>query len=209
MRIIENCIPKDYQEEIYKEFTSHDFGWYFDPATVYTKADKPIKDHFTNKICITPQTQDSPQFTHTFYWYGDVVSKYMYLMQPMFFHLQKHGINAKLLKRIKANHMTREHDYPKDFYNVSHIDAPPEELPSNGKVKTFLYYVNDSDGDTFIFNEKLNSKTDLSPDNLTLHSRVTPKAGSGVLFDSYHYHASSHPVNSKRRMVINFIFETE
>ena len=60
---------------------------------------------------------------------------------------------------------------------------------------TVLYYVNNSDGDTFFFDDDLN-----------ITDRVTPKAGKAIMFDGLTYHASSNPSKSYR-LVINMNFE--
>jgi hypothetical protein len=72
---------------------------------------------------------------------------------------------------------------------------------------TLLYYVNDSDGDTFIFNEKVNmydsSKIKEYPEEFTLLKRVSPKMGRAVLFNGLHYHSSSTPTKTDERTAIN------
>ena len=67
---------------------------------------------------------------------------------------------------------------------------------------TAIYYVNDSDGDTLIFE---NDYTGEDPGPLRILKRVTPKAGTLIIFPSKLYHASSSPTKGKRS-VINFIF---
>jgi len=59
-----------------------------------------------------------------------------------------------------------------------------------------LYYLNDSDGDTVIY--------DGDPDSgLTVVERVPPKANRAVVFDGLRFHSSSYPTNCARRTVIN------
>ena len=55
-----------------------------------------------------------------------------------------------------------------------------------------IYYINDSDGDTFL--------------NKTETKRITPKANSAVIFPSNLWHASSNPTKGKR-IVINYVAE--
>jgi hypothetical protein len=74
-----------------------------------------------------------------------------------------------------------------------------------------LYYVADSDGDTIIVDRQLQDD-EPSYDNLKLEDyniihRVTPKQGRAVIFKSNQFHASSPPIESLKRMVINFVFE--
>ena len=72
---------------------------------------------------------------------------------------------------------------------------------------TLLYYVNDSDGDTIIYNEKVDSVnfgvTPEYPDRFSLLDRVSPKQGRAVLFNGMHYHSSSLPKKSENRIAIN------
>ena len=60
---------------------------------------------------------------------------------------------------------------------------------------TGIYYVNDCDGDTFLF------------DGTKEIAKISPKKGRIVIFDGKTLHAGSHPYNSDFRMVINFNFK--
>lgn len=69
--------------------------------------------------------------------------------------------------------------------DAPHIDADRDHL-------VILYYVNDSDGDTLLFNDKLD-----------IIRRVKPKKGRMLLFEGNTLHTSSHPTKSDYRMCIN------
>jgi hypothetical protein len=56
-----------------------------------------------------------------------------------------------------------------------------------------IYYVDDSDGFTFLFNY-----------NNHILDKITPKKGRLLLFDGKIKHASGHPVDFLKRCVINF-----
>ena len=60
---------------------------------------------------------------------------------------------------------------------------------------TGIYYVNDCDGDTFLF------------DGTKEIAKISPKKGRIVIFDGKTLHAGSHPYLSDFRMVINFNFK--
>ena len=66
-----------------------------------------------------------------------------------------------------------------------------------------IYYINNSDGDTIVFDEFYNH----GHCNLTEIDRITPQQGQVLILDSDQYHSSSCPLNSLQRMIINFIFE--
>jgi hypothetical protein len=69
-----------------------------------------------------------------------------------------------------------------------HTDLPFEHL-------VFIYYINDSDGDTVFFKD--DKKTEIK--------RVTPKKGRGVIFDGVINHCSTRP-SKHSRGIINFNF---
>jgi hypothetical protein len=103
------------------------------------------------------------------------------------------------LHRIKANMLLiqDEHNYPYNFYNTPHVDIVGEDSIS------LLYYVNDSDGDTFMFNEC----ESFTGDSLSLQHREPPERNKAVLFDSSKFHSSSSPRKHDKRIVINVVFK--
>jgi hypothetical protein len=107
---------------------------------------------------------------------------------------KKHGIEVKEILRIKANILNKT-----DKQN--HIHPPHVDFPNSHMV--LLYYVNDSDGDTVIFDQDHHSK---KIPELTVNRTISPKAGAAILFDGLTYHSSSSPKNAKERIVLNINF---
>jgi hypothetical protein len=196
MKIIDNFIPKEYADNLYDIISYGNFDWYLHPATIHRR--NSITD-YTHGVVYDGKTQDSPQFVHPFYDEGKV-HPFFDLVEPFKLYMEDHGIYAKRLIRIKANMIMREPDFPLNHYNTPHTDVRDE---NSDNVYSLLYYLNDSDGDTFIFNE-FGLEV---PDKLTVAERVTPKKGRAVFFKSTQYHTSSPPIESFKRMVINFVFE--
>jgi hypothetical protein len=112
---------------------------------------------------------------------------------------EKHNITAKnkQIYRLKSNILTR---HTRIDHHLPHVDRDANHF-------VFLYYVNDSDGDTVFFDKFW--REGIVPDvgELNEKLRVTPKMGTGVLFNGLQYHASSSPVASPYRCVINLTFE--
>ena len=77
----------------------------------------------------------------------------------------------------------------KKVINPFHID---DNLDKN--YFSIIYYINDSDGDTVIYNNKKLVKT-------------KPEAGKILMFDGSLYHASSKPIKNKIRKVVNINFK--
>ena len=164
-------VKKKIQDKIENLLLNDHFDWYYNSSTDYDPLDKDIPDTF--------------QFTHTFL-NNERKQKSGYFSYVLeLFNELKLGI--KKFDRIKANFTTNNNKLKGHQY--IHYD-----YPKKGR-KSFLYYVNDSDGDTIFFDNKKNEI-----------ERVKPKRGLGLLFDSNIYHAGCNPVNSDKKIVINFIY---
>lgn len=137
---------------------------------------------------------DSPQFVHMAMFNKQKQSPFAdNCISILNQFAKKNNIRVDDIIRIKANMILKNCDagihYP-------HVDADKDHL-------VFLYYVNDSDGDTIFFNEKYDGS---KIDNLTVMSRVSPESGKAVVFDGRTYHASSSPSIGDYRCVINIDF---
>lgn len=107
----------------------------------------------------------------------------------------KNGIEVNNIIRIKMN-LIGSRCADDDGYHMPHIDSGDDH-------KVFLYYLNDSDGDTVFFEERFNGEPVYE---LNEYKRVSPKMGRAVLFDGSIYHASSSPKNAPFRCIINADF---
>ena len=65
--------------------------------------------------------------------------------------------------------------------------------------KTLLFYTQDSDGETIIFNEDNNTKSG----ELTINIKNTPKKNQAILFDGLTLHSSSVPIEYNTRTAFN------
>ena len=174
--IIDSVLPKSYAEEVKNALCSNMFPWYFNDGIVPTAVD--LTDPF--------------QFTHTIIVDDEARSDIYPLIKPMLYFIEWHT-NARIKKvvRAKANLITRNNGIF-DANKTMHQD-------NDSAYKSFLYYVDDSDGDTIIFAD--NKKTEVL--------RITPQANKAVYFDSTTWHTSNIPSIAKKRVVINFVLEVD
>lgn len=188
-RLLENWLPENYVETVCREFENN-ISWEFGHSS------SGVGDNYDKT---DPMIMDSVQFIHPIVENNETVSNIYNLVFPITLFLEKElGKSVKNMLRVKANCLVR--DGTEEKYNAPHVDST--EI---GNFWSLIYYINDSDGDTFIFDKFFpDSHIGLKP-----VSRFTPKRGSAVLLPSNQYHASSNPIASKRRMVINHIFEIE
>lgn len=103
----------------------------------------------------------------------------------------KHGIEYEAIGRVKFNVTPWVEDattlYP-------HVDKSAPHL-------IFLYYVDDSDGDTFIYNERFTGGIVEPP--LSVMKSITPKRGAAFVADGRHFHSITPPKAHSVRSVIN------
>ena len=198
MEIIKDLLSREKQNEIEKVFLGRDFPWYYTPEATY--------DMFGDN-----RTLNTPFFGHMFWINGKNLSEYYYpkTVQPIIEALERHKGKRyqNILWRCKANLYTKDGSYPEDFHHPPHIDNSDE----NFRGESFLYFVNDADGDTFMFNEHYDyvHKRYGSEDfkgNFTNQLRVTAEKGKSVLFPLTQCHTSSIPRKGGPRVTLNFVF---
>ena len=178
IRVIDDFLDDKEIDIIEKKLTEGNglFEWFYFPSTVAND----------NKF---PLGLDSPQLVHSFYCITKrqtaQMSPKFKLIECMLEKLEKYDIKNVMLIRAKANVLFPTN---KDLkYSVPHVDLPYLKHYSN-----LLYYVNDTDGDTYFFNK-----------DETIREQISPKRNRAVYFDGDILHASSNPKKHDSRIVIN------
>ena len=110
------------------------------------------------------------------------------------FILDKAELSMKHLYRIRYALITNSAQ--------QHISEPHTDHPERPHT-VVLFYVNDSDGDTVIYNEK-NNWSGIEPKHFTIAQTVKPKANRAIIFDGAIYHSSTTPVSTSARFAINY-----
>ncbi len=195
--VLDNIIPESFQDEVHTAIKTQ-VTWQYEPATSMGSKDG---NNFIQgyDVIQDANTIDGPQFTYYVLLNGQSTPALQTIRPILYFVEKKLNWIISDVGRIKINAMTRNGPtFTKDHYNIPHVDMPGPGLLS------MVYYVNDSDGDTFLFNEFQNSN---KISTISLKQRVTPKKGRAVIFDSNRFHASSNPIETSTRFVVNFTFK--
>lgn len=195
MKIIENIVTDSVRDRMKRIFLRDEFQWFYNDST-----SRIIPGN--KSAIVDANTRESIQFTHKLYEDGRFQSEFVEYVQKIMKALEeKEGIVCTTLIRAKCNLLPQDRGATVDQYHPPHIDSKD----ANDYTYTLIYYVNDSDGDTFLFNEKYGDDFE----NVTIAHRQTPKEGCALLFKSTSYHASSSPINTSSRVVINIVFESD
>jgi hypothetical protein len=116
---------------------------------------------------------------------------------------QKFQVNDIL--RIRIRRTMRTPDTTETTYNTPHVD-----LMHDKPFWTFVYYIEESDGQTIFFDQTYEKGSNASlKESPKIIQRVPHSKGNGVLFDGFRYHAGNSPLKYVKRTVINFDFTTK
>lgn len=185
--IIDDFLPSNQADEIEKFLTTIGEEWKFNVATSQKydydeqrKYDDNCREYLQfgkNFITYEPVSGETTAIDNK-----EQLTKVMWVVDEFG---KKFNLDEIKVFRVKANLLTQYQGNKKEYYNTPHIDGyfPHYSL---------IYYVNDSDGDTILFKDRKVSK------------RITPKKNRLLAFNGFKLHASSHPINSIARVVLNY-----
>ena len=177
VNVIDDFLTKEEHEAIQKQLSGAYQYWIWNSSHMYDD----LTETSTNLESKDNQV-DYPQFVWSVYKEHTIVDTKVYsLVKPV---LSK--LNYKELLKIKCNLNIPYRDCDESKYGYKHTDN------REGKAFTGIYYVNDCDGDTVLFDEQEHGH------------RIEPRANRFVYFPSKVSHSGNTPKNSTRRIVINF-----
>lgn len=185
MSVIEipNFVNNQYSEYIKEHILRDNFPWFYQ---------KNVTRYQDNVEC---EDDHNSGFYHIIYLDNTIGTHETYnLLIPLILGIEeKTGVRVNQLHRMRLgmllNNRKGLHDQPHLDFDFPHYTA--------------CYYVNDSEGDTFIFDETID---DGKPETFTIKHRSTPQQGKLTLFDGKHYHASSKPKRDVPRIVLTINF---
>lgn len=181
---IEDFLPPSLQDHIESILLDSNFDWHY------------ITDVTTESILAKYK---QPGFQNTPFLNGVPYNKnydFFSFMSPLI--LDQCDNKNLSLSRIRIGLNVPSVNNTNVEYNSPHVDFNKFTMPEFTDNVVALYYVNNSEGDTFIFNEKEECNL------YTIQKRISPKKGKLVLFDGNYYHSSSPAKNSNIRLVISF-----
>mgnify|MGYP003679651724 CR=1 FL=1 len=169
IQVIENAVNTSLQEYVKSQICEIDFPWYYTNDIVRDDTNKKFPG-FMSPIL---QREYPP------------MPKMDLFLCVLFEALEKTEVKFDNIDRIRAGMFTKEHS---NIIHNSHIDYEISHT-------AMIYYVIDSDGPTYFYDN-----------NNNIIKQVEPKQGTAVIFDGHTLHSSSSPVTSDRRIVVNYNF---
>lgn len=183
---IYDVIDKDYSEKIYDYVTDINFDWHYMDDTTYEKTNDP--------------RYSTPSFANLVYHQNNQNGPHLDFFLPLL-HATCDAAGLKLDKLLRMRLgflMNTKYPVPSlgYKYNTPHRDFDQEHYVA-------CYYVNNADGDTVIFHE-----TEPKPEGEKYRPllKSTPLQGKVVVFNGWHYHASTCPMVTTKRIVMTMNF---
>jgi hypothetical protein len=190
----DNFITEEDQNKIESYLTNFSFPWYFTGNINNTLNKEEITKLKQKKLFKNKNVLEYSLLHHTFYVSPDFKtslknSQFSGLADEILnvFKLRTNNHHLKIV-RAKAN---LQEIHPKANKNTH--SAPHRDAPLHLKHKVLIYYVNKSEGDTYIFDK-----------NKKIKEKVGYKKGRFIFFDGSLLHSGGHPYKSPRRLIFNY-----
>jgi len=196
--VVEDFLHKITLKQLEKIILGNNITWGYRQFPNYTDiaTEKEFRDNDPNIF-----NKEFGDFSHRLL--SNNLKSEVYDLFPDFKNLiqNKFKIKVKTLARININFA-----FPIGVVS-SNYDTPHWDIIATGEnYKSIVCYINESDGDTVFFDEFSDGNIDTS--KKTISTRLSPKAGKAVMFDSARYHSGSFP-SKKIRIIINIVFTVE
>ena len=177
MEIIDNFLSKTYYKSILEILSGCNFDWkYLENITEAENETNSFRNFNGYGLSHTFWNQEERSIPP----FGPYMEPFLYQIMDV--------AECDFVLRGRADMVTWSKD---EYIHPPHADFP---FPNTAAV----FYVNESDGDTIIYDTRIETDSHLKE-----VSRVSPKGNRLVLFDGSFLHTGYSPRNHKNRILIN------
>lgn len=183
--LTDKFLSDEQEDAILKLTTDPRFPWFYSAGTI-------LPEDVNENPFIVAKGDNPFQFIH---WVNLKNCPYINVIAPVLDTLAQEFQSNMSIVKMKFNMLTR--GTSKEFH------FPHTDVDETDDCYTAIYYVNDADGPTYLFNEFGPKETD----DVTIKSVVEPQKGKLAIFKANRFHASSSPIESDFRIVLNIVFK--
>lgn len=198
-----DAVPVSLFSRILNTVESESFPWFYVKNTAYTPGDTQIENLHNGS------------FSHIAFDNGRKNSEYSDILEAaLLVGLDNLGLTLKRLHRIRIGLIP--------ICSVNNVNPPHVDRVNRHNVA--LWYLNDSDGDTILYNEKYdpwahggalhNDYRDVLwyyenvlKGSVSVMQKISPEKNKMIVFDGLTFHSSSTPTKTKRRIAVNYVFD--
>ena len=183
---VRQIVDIEYQDKIYDYLTDPSFTWNYE-------------EDVTTALINTPAAS-TPTFNHVIYDYSRVENPHYGLLEQLVTEIQQQfKLKITEMINVRAEFLLNT-KYPIPSLPYKH-NTPHRDYDTEHFVVT--YYVNESDGETVVFNE-----VEPAPKYYSMH-RCMPQKGKALFFNGEHFYADTCPKVHTKRIALTFKFKAE
>jgi len=180
--VLDDVIPKAYSDAIEDLIFKLNFPWWYQSDSSF--------GHDAGKLAF-------PSLNHVLVRHAEVINPSFEFFLPLIYFIGA-KINQNFTKILSAKSclqlpLIMSSD---DRSNNPHVDV-------NIDHTVILYYVNDSDGDTIIYDKKVEKSENFIKEDLIIKQKISPKKGRFLIFNGHYLQNSTTPL-SGARCILNF-----
>jgi len=183
---IKQVVDQEYQKKIYDLVTDIEFPWHFMEDTTTERANGTHAD--------------TPAFANLVYHPNNKENPYAEFFVPLLNSIaEKSNLKVHSVLRMRLGFLLNtKYAFPSIPYvaNTAHRDFDQDHYVA-------VYYVNESDGETVIYHE-----TEPSEKYRPMHKSM-PEQGKALVFNGWHFHASTCPKMFTKRIALTINFTAE
>lgn len=201
---VDNVVPLAFQQSVIERIQGDThFPWFL----LHRIGHPDLFDLGSRSVYTDPNITDDAGFFHMAFDGQSNSPHYDFFRTILEFFIEKTNVQVGRMLRVRLRYTHKGVAHTSNKYAAPHVD-----FYTGAAYATFIYYVNNSDGDTIIFDKIFDAQAEpynpVLADPLPELLRVTPKQGCGLFFNGHRYHAGNFPTDHSSRIVINFDFET-
>jgi len=144
-------------------------------------------------------TKDCPVYTHTLVHRYDIEKEDPIVNSKVFSIFENIVLRFCKKQKIKFKKFTRAAINSISFNKIKTVAA---HIDHDFKHKVIMVYLNNTDGDTIIYDKKFNGKDRIiSSSKLNIFKKIKPELYKVVCWNGDYYHAATYPKTNNRRVV--------
>lgn len=180
--ILDNVIPQAYADAVENFIFKLNFPWWYQSDSAF--------GHSSSDVFF-------PSLNHSLVRHGETVNPSFEFLLPLLYYASAR-VNFNFNSVISAKSCLQ---LPLIMQSTDRSNNPHVDVELDHTV--ILYYVNDSDGETIIYDKVYEKNVDFKKDQLSIRQRIAPKKGRFLIFNGTYLHNSTTPKYGPR-CVLNF-----
>ena len=187
IQIFDNFLPENTYQKIKDRICSPSHPWYFQNSITSIANKEPSINKFGFNFCIKAYNDD--------FGLRDIEVKKTFDVLIDLYLKQKKVLKKARIVRTRMDMTVYSNE---SILYEPHVDINEPNLTS-------IFYVNDSDGNTVIYNQKWNPEQGINQE-LTVMEEIEPVGNRLICFDGLHIHTGHNPMKHSNRILINTNF---